>query len=143
MLPDSKVHNLIPQQVPFVMISELLEVDKQTARTRFAISTDNVLVIDGYFTEAGLVENMAQTAAARAGYQAKVNNEAIEVGYISAVKNLQITALPKAGQELITGIEITDTVFNTRVLAGKVWCNEELIASCEMSVFIQPIEGTE
>lgn len=143
MLPDNHVDNLIPQQAPFVMISELLAVDERSARTRLHISAGNVLVDKGRFTEAGLVENMAQTAAARAGYQAKASGTPVQVGYISAVKNLQVTRLPEAGQELITEIEITDTVFNTMLLTGKVWCNGDLIAGCEMSVFLQSTEDNE
>ena len=37
------------------------------AQTQFLITAENVLTDKGYFTEAGLMENIAQTAAAHAG----------------------------------------------------------------------------
>ena len=46
------------------------------------------------FTEPGLLENIAQTAAARAGYEAKKENEPVRVGYIGAVKNFEVFDLP-------------------------------------------------
>ena len=47
------------------------------------------------FKEPGLVENIAQTAAARAGYISHTENKPVLVGYIGAVNNLQVFSLPK------------------------------------------------
>ena len=48
------------------------------------------MVDSGYFTEGGLMENMAQTAAARAGYLAKAENKPVSGGYIGAVKDFEV-----------------------------------------------------
>ncbi len=141
MLPDTDVLLLIPQRPPFVMISGLLATDERITRTCLYIDVNNVLVDDGYFTEAGLIENVAQTAAARAGCQARAENRAVDAGYISAVKNLRVFGLPQAGQELITEIEVQDQVFTTTLIIGRVWCSGQLVMSCEMSIFIGKPQG--
>lgn len=136
MLPDQSITQLIPQKPPFVLMSELLSVEGATARTRFYIDENHVLVENGILTEAGLVENMAQTAAVRAGYQAKLENRVVANGFITTIKKLEINTLPITGSELLTEITIEDEIFNTTIISAKVWCNKILIAGCEMNVLI-------
>ena len=117
------------------MVDKLLFADDDTTRSSFVVRTDNVLVKNNHFQEAGLLENIAQTAALRAGYLAHTENKPVKLGYIGAVKDLEIFGLPKVGDELITEITIIDTIFDVTVIAGKVWHNGQLLAQCEMKVF--------
>ena len=82
------------------------------------------------------MENIAQTAALRAGYMASEREEAVLNGFIGSVKDFEIFALPKVGDELTTEVTIENQIFNVTILSGKVWCKEVLLASCEMKVFI-------
>ncbi len=131
--------SLIPQRHPFVMISELLYSDQQLTRTGFRVSEDNIFVEHGKFNEAGLLENMAQTAAAGAGYAAGMENRPVDIGYIGAVKNFEIFELPGVNDELITEITIENRIFDVTVVAGNIWCNKKLIARCELKIFIRKI----
>src|ERR1017187_2733183 len=124
--------SLIPQKPPFVMVSRLLYVDENSTRSSFSINGDNVFVKNNLFQEAGLLENMAQTAALGAGYIANAQHQPVAVGYIGAVKDLEIFNLPKVNDELITEITIENRVLNVTVILGKVWHNEDLLAQCEM-----------
>jgi predicted hotdog family 3-hydroxylacyl-ACP dehydratase len=133
--PVENVIPLIPQKPPFVMVGKLLYTDANTTRSSFHIDANNVFVKNGLFQEAGLMENIAQTAALNAGYLALVENKPIAVGYIAAVTGLEIFALPKAGDEIITEVSGQNQVFDIIVLSGKVWLNGNLIAQCEMKVF--------
>ena len=120
------------------MVGQLLGTDERVTRTSFRIREDNIFVAGGLFTEPGLLENIAQTAAARAGAIARIENKPVRVGYIGAVKNLEILDLPKTGDELITEIRIEDQVFDVTLISGKVWCNEMVVARCEMKIFMSP-----
>ncbi len=133
---EENILNLIPQSQPFVMVSKLLFSDKKFTRTSFIISEDNVFVENGEFREPGLIENIAQTAAAGAGYRARSTNKTPALGYIGAIKNLEIFSLPKINDELITEIIIEDKVFDVTLISGRSWCNEVLIARCEMKIFL-------
>ncbi|HEX9509041.1 MAG TPA: 3-hydroxyacyl-ACP dehydratase [Puia sp.] len=138
MLPQEDIQPLIPQRPPFVMISKLLYCDESVTRTAFRVSEENIFVEKGLFREPGLIENIAQTAAARAGYMARMANLPVQVGYIGAVKNLEIAGLPKTGDEIITEIKIKDQVFDVTIISGTIWCREVVIAQCEMKIFIRP-----
>ena len=85
----------IPQRHPIVMVHALVEADDSHAVTELAIEPDNIFVSNEFFAEPGLVENIAQTAAMHVGYQCSLKNIPIPIGYIAAVKDLKIQALPK------------------------------------------------
>ena len=137
MVLENNISSLIPQKPPFVMIDQLLHSDEMVTRSSFRITPDNVFTINGQFTEAGLMENMAQTAAARAGYMARLEKKPVEVGYIGSVKNLEIFNLPQTNDSIQTEIKIEDQVFNISMISGRVWCNGKLIAQCEMKIFME------
>jgi predicted hotdog family 3-hydroxylacyl-ACP dehydratase len=135
-LPIENIIPLIPQKPPFVMVDKLLATDEVNTRSSFYIAGDNVFVKDGLFQEAGLMENIAQTAALRAGYVAQTENKPVAVGYIGAVNNFEIFDLPKVNEEIETEITVENQIFDVTVLSGKVWQNENLLAQCEMKLFI-------
>jgi len=128
--------SLIPQKPPFVMVDELLFSDDNITKTSFTITADNVFVINGEFSEAGLMENMAQTAAAGSGNMARIENRPVLNGYIGQVKNFEIYSLPKVGDVLMTEVKIEVQVFAAGIVSGKIWCNEVEVAQCEMKIFI-------
>ena len=130
------IESLIPQKPPFVMIDKLLSFSETATTSAFTIKAGNIFVKDGVFKEPGLVENIAQTAAARAGYVSHTQNKSVQVGYIGAVNNLQIFSLPKAGDELITEITIENQIFDVTLISGKISCNETVLAQCKMKIFI-------
>jgi predicted hotdog family 3-hydroxylacyl-ACP dehydratase len=126
---------LIPQRPPFVMVDKLLSSDENSTQTAFRVNEENVLVVEGKFSEAGLMENIAQTAAARAGYIAMMENKPVAVGYIGAVKNLEIFDLPKINDELVTEVKIENQVFDVTVISGTVRRNDIVMAQCKMNIF--------
>ena len=128
--------SLIPQRPPFVMVGALVHYNERVTRTSFTIREDNILVENGRFTEPGLVENIAQTAAARAGYISISENKPVQVGYIGSVKDLKIYGLPIINDELETEITMENQVFDVSVIKGKTWCRKVLVAECEMKIFI-------
>jgi predicted hotdog family 3-hydroxylacyl-ACP dehydratase len=131
------IESLIPQRPPFVMIDRLTHSDADITRTSFKIAGDNIFVTDGRFREPGLLENIAQTAAARAGDFAVRSGKPVTIGYIGAVKNLEIVELPVVGDELITEIKMEEPLFDVVVISGKVWCKGSVAAQCEMKIFVQ------
>jgi predicted hotdog family 3-hydroxylacyl-ACP dehydratase len=128
---------IIPQRNPFVMIDQLVRCDEVCSDTTFLINADNVLVEDNELSEAGITENIAQTAAAGFGYITQQNKKPIAVGYIAAIKNLEIFALPKVGETIETNVAITDQIFEMTIISGSVKCNGKLLASCEMKIYIK------
>lgn len=126
----------IPQRSPFVMVDEVVYSDETITRSKFLVDAQNIFVENGYLKEPGLVENIAQTAAARAGYTAHTQSKPLLMGYIGAIKNLEIFFFPKTGDELITEITVENQIFDVTLISGKIICNGKLTAHCEMKIFI-------
>jgi len=129
--------DLIPQRPPMVMIDQLELCTIDITITNFTIKADNIFCKDGLFNEPGLIENIAQTAAARAGYIAKQKNEEPVVGFIGSVKRLKINTLPKVGSQITTSVESLHDIGNVSIVKGIIKQNNEVIAECEMNIFLE------
>ncbi len=136
MITSINIKDLIPQKPPFVMVDKLLNFNETTTTTELTVRVDNIFVENGIFREPGLLENIAQTAAARAGYISNKENKPVQVGYIGAVNSLQIFSLPETGDELTTEITIENQIFDVTIISGKITCKNEIIAQCKMKIFV-------
>lgn len=128
---------LLPQRPPMVMVGKILSCESNRITTRFTISEENVFSYNGNFQESGLIENIAQTAAALSGYQAKLNNEKVKLGFIGSIRNLDIFSLPGVGSEIETSVEVIGQVMNVDMIKGEIRLNNEVIAQCEMRIFLE------
>ena len=129
------IRTLLPQREPFVMVSKLLQCDKIITRTELTILESNIFVEKGKFTEFGMIENFAQTCAARMGFNHKIlNNGSVKIGFIGAVKNFKMHERPSVNELLTTEIEIKSEVFNITLVDAKAWVRGQLIAECEMKI---------
>ncbi|MES2512782.1 MAG: 3-hydroxyacyl-ACP dehydratase [Bacteroidota bacterium] len=127
----------IPQRPPIVLISRIYKCDETSVITGFDIVDEHLLTQNGALTESGIIENMAQTAASMAGYEAVVNKTEPRVGFIANIKNLNIHNLPKSGNEILTEVSTKTQVMNVSIIEAKSFCNDQLVASCEMKIFLQ------
>ena len=126
---------LLPQRPPFVMVDKLLYYDQRTTVCSFVPTEGNIFVKDGVFVSSGLVENIAQTCAARIGYYNKyILRRGIRLGFIGAIRNLSILHAPALGSELITTIRITDEVFDITLAEASVSQNGRLIAQTTIKI---------
>jgi 3-hydroxyacyl-[acyl-carrier-protein] dehydratase len=136
-MKNASILNYIPQRPPMVMVDTLIEADHEKATSSFQIAPDNIFVEDGKFSEPGLVENIAQTAAAMVGYQCALRNVPVPVGFIAAVKNLKINFIPEAVSTIQTHVTVTNTVMNVSIIEGRVEQSGTLLCTCEMKILIQ------
>jgi len=134
---NHKIIKLIPQKPPFVMVGDVVSSDDKTTVTTFTIAEDNILVENGYFSESGIIENIAQTMAVRGGLQKEKSNGEAAIGMIGAIKNLIINSLPPVNSTITTTVEVDREVFNACLINGSVVLNNRLIAKCEMKIFLK------
>lgn len=137
MLVDKNdIRTLIPQRDPFVLIDALIDCSDNGATSAFEVKRDHLLTENDWLSEAGLIEHIAQTGAARIGYICRQENKPVPVGFIGAVQRWNLQRLPKTGETLHTDIQIKNQVFNATIMVGTVKVNDSVVASCEMKIFI-------
>ena len=145
LISRENVLQLIPQRPPIVMVDGLKEHAAESSVSVLHISADNIFVADGHFQMPGLIENIAQTVALRAGYEHMLRIQAEggaaikpPVGFIGEVKNLVINFLPPADVQIETRVDLLHNIFTASVVKGTVTYNGQIAAECEMKVFVQP-----
>lgn len=126
--------NFIPQRPPMTMIDRIIASEEEFFITDFLIRDDNVFVDNGTFREAGIMENIAQTCAARIGFCAA--NDEVPRGVIGGISGFTLYSRPRVGDTLITTINIVAGVGGAMVVDARVEANRERVATCSMKVFI-------
>lgn len=139
-MQTSDVQQFLPHRPPFVMIDMIRfdPADEQHAQANFSLTADNVLLRGGAFTAGGLVENMAQAAGAATGLRKAATGETPGLGFIGALKNLRVEALPGVGESLQTDVTFVHQVMNALIVAARVSSGGRVLASCELKIFLQP-----
>lgn len=131
------ITDYIPHRRPMVMVDKLVEASDQHAVSGLVVEEDNVLVDAGHLTEAGLVENMAQTAALQLGFRSRSQQRRIPMGYLAAVSDLRIDRLPLVNDSLRTTIRITNHIGDIVIAYAQVEVGRETYCSGEMKVFVK------
>lgn len=141
-LSNIDIHELLPQQEPFVMVGKLVYFEMDKTVTKTEILKDNIFVEDGVFTASGVVENIAQTCATRIGYINKyILKKGIQLGFIGAIRNLQLYRLPKVGEVIETTIITIEEVFGMTLVTATVRIGDEILAESEMKIAVSDVES--
>ena len=136
------IHELLPQQEPFVMVENLRHFDMEKTITTTEIVSDNIFVENGVFTASGIIENIAQTCAARIGYVNKyILKKGIQLGFIGAIRALNLYRCPKVGEVIETSIVTIEEIFGMTLVTASVKAGDEIIAESEMKIALSEVES--
>ena len=135
------VHTVLPQQEPFVMVGWLTHFEMMSSTTETEILASNIFVDNGLFSAAGMMENIAQTCAARIGFYNKyILKKDVQVGFIGAVRNYVIKDLAEVGSTISTKVDILEEIFGMTLANAEVMCNGEVIATAEIKLSVRSVE---
>jgi len=118
------------------MIGDLIDANENMATSRFLINSDNILVEEGVFSVSGLLENIAQTAAAQVGYLCAQNNIPVPIGFIGAISKVKVDKLPQLNSIIETLIEVKQEIFDVILISGEVKQEGKSLISCQMKIMI-------
>jgi 3-hydroxymyristoyl/3-hydroxydecanoyl-(acyl carrier protein) dehydratase len=133
----NNILELIPQREPMVMVDEFLGMGEAVSKTRFTVREDNLFVDNGQLSECGLIEHIAQSAAARIGYIFKSKNEPVPIGYIGSVNDFIISRAVKPGETIETTVKVLQEVLNITLIEARCYINDKEVASSKMKIFIK------
>lgn len=145
------LYQLIPQRPPIVMTDALFSATDVEADTGLKVLEDNVFCECGLLREPGVIEHIAQSAAAFAGYGNFKAGNAPQLGYIAEIRKFQISRLPKTGDRLRTHLTVLGAAMGMSLVAARTevvpegqepsWITGETDESClvaegQMKIFI-------
>lgn len=128
---------LIPQRPPIVMVDRFFGIEESRSYSGLTVTADNLFCEAGILQEAGIIEHIAQSAAARIGYIYSQQGEEVPLGFIGSIDKLKLYTLPEVGTELFTEITVVQEVFDITLIAAQVKAGEQPIAECRMKIFIK------
>lgn len=137
LITQENITQYIPQRAPIVMVDEVLSCEEKEIISSLEIREDNMFVLDGMLTESGLVENIAQTAAVKVGYECHLRQIPVPVGFIGGVSRVQVNDLPPVGSKIETTVTIKNDVMNVTIISGSSQIDGKELISCEMKILIQ------
>lgn len=138
---DIPILKLIPQRPPFVLVDRVQAFDRVRTTSSFVVRDNCIFVENGHLTADGIVENVAQTCAARMGCINYINRESIKLGFIGAVRDMTFHRLPQVGETLVTSIVVREEVFRMTLVDAEVRVADEVIAKAEMKIALSETDA--
>lgn len=135
------LHDFIPQRAPFLMIDCLTGFDLVNTQSELTVRPDNLFFDGETLSASGLIENIAQTCAARIGYVNLMSGQPVKIGFIGAVRNLTIHRTPRAGEVLQTTITVKEEVFRMTLVDAWVRVGDEVLVSAEMKIALSEVDA--
>ena len=137
-LRNLDIHEVLPQQEPFVVVGRLVRFALDTSTTETLVAEDNIFVEDGYFSAFGMMENIAQTCAARIGFYNKyILLKPVEIGYIGAIREYDVHSLAPAGSLLTTTVDVEEEIFGMTLARATVRCGEDVLATARVQLSVK------
>ena len=125
------------------MVDTITDISNTHVVTEFEVKSTCIFVEEGKFAEVGLIENMAQTCSAIVGqflFGIEDTSNYV-IGYISAIKKLELFALPKVQEMVRTEAELLSRFDTDEYYICSMRCNafvgDILMATVEMNLVIK------
>ncbi|MBQ8056662.1 MAG: hydroxymyristoyl-ACP dehydratase [Paludibacteraceae bacterium] len=129
------IKKLLPQREPIIMVDRYYGIEDEVSYSALTVKEDNIFCQNGCMRESGMVEHMAQSAAAYIGYNDLKSGNPISLGFIGTIDDLQINFLPKVGQKLETKVFTLQVVMVVILVKIETYVDGQLAASCKMKVY--------
>lgn len=137
MYSGDEIKTFIPQREPMLMVDKLYTCDEASVEAGLTVSPDNIFVYDGgLFSEAGMIEHIAQSAALFAGYNDWINHRPIVLGYIAEIKKFALAATAHVGDTLVSKLSVVSQAMNITLMDATTTINGEKAASCKIKIFM-------
>lgn len=133
-LSNMPITDLIPQRPPFVMVDRLTNCCMTDAVTELTVRSDNIFCDDGKLSQPGVLENMAQSCAARMGWLCMTRNEGVKIGVIGEIRNCVFIRQPKVGELITTRVHIVEDIFNLTLADATMYIGKEEVGRTTMKI---------
>ena len=139
-IEEIPVTRLIRQRPPFVMVDCLRSCDTAGVVTQLTVRPDNMFLDgDGITLSApGIIENMAQSCAARMGLVSRDGGQDasgdILQGVIGEIRDAVVLRQPRCGETMLTRVSVLEEVFNLSLAEVEVTVEGQTIATARMKI---------
>lgn len=129
---------LIPQRPPMVLVDRFEGIDAEgVSTTGYTVVPVGLFVTGGRMSECGIIEHMAQSAAARIGWCCRAEGRPVPVGFIGAVSRLELHDLPRTGAHLRTRLRIVQEIGPLSLAEVRTEADGRPLAEGNLKIYLQ------
>ena len=129
---------LIPQRPPMVLVDRFEGIDAEgVSTTGYTVEPAGLFVAGGRMSECGIIEHMAQSAAARIGWCCRAEGRPVPVGFIGAVSRLELHDLPRTGVHLRTRLRIVQEIGPLSLAEVRTEADGRPLAEGNLKIYLQ------
>ena len=139
--PIANLYDIIPQRPPMVLIDSLVQCDSTATVTQYQVPADCLLVDNGKLTAEGMLENIAQTCAARIGYLNLQAGATVKLGFIGAVKDFIANERPNVGDKIRTQVTVREEIFGITLVDADIFSGDKALAHTTMKIALSDIDA--
>ncbi len=147
-IENKNFKDFLPHRGAMLMVKDLLFIDEETVASGLPIVESCIFIENGFLSAAGLIENAAQTSTAIVGQgffsEDDVTGESNNlIGYINAIRKVEIFQLPKIGEYLTTKATLISRLDTDTMCICNIKCStfikEKLIVDCTFNFIIHEV----
>ena len=129
---------LIPQRPPMVLVDRFEGIDAEgVSTTGYTVVPAGLFVAGGRMSECGIIEHMAQSAAARIGWCCRAEGRPVPVGFIGTVSRLELHDLPRTGAHLRTRLHIVQEIGPLSLAEVRTEADGRPLAEGNLKIYLQ------
>lgn len=120
------------------MVERLTVFSKMAIATETEIHADNLFASNGVLSTAGIMENIAQTCAARIGYVNRyILHRGIQVGVLAAISSMKVMAHPHVGDTITTTVSVLEQLMGIMLAEASVESAGKLLATTRIKLAVR------
>ena len=130
-----RAEELMPHSDRMRVIDELVTVSEDFAETSVTIKQDSpFLRADGTLEECVFIEMIAQSIAARSGFDLNEDKLKNQKGYLLGIKKMKFEGFAKAGDSLRVKVSKSGQYGDFSIIEGQVFKGDQVLAYGEIKV---------
>lgn len=134
-LSEIDIHNILLQREPMLLVDRLIHFDDRFTITETSIREGGIFIENGALSAAGMMENIAQTCAARIGYINRyILKKNLKTGYIGAINSYDVLDLPRVGTTITTTAEKIEEALGILLVRAEVKVANKIYAKAEVKM---------
>lgn len=137
MTMTTDITELLPQRAPLLMVGRLVTAGEQGAETDYCVPRGHFLVEHDCLMEAAFIENIAQSAAAFAGYRARKKGNTAPTGYIGEIKDFRCYGRARVGDVLHTTVTFILDMGDISIAEGRINIGGQKVAEARLAVVLK------
>lgn len=138
------IQQFLPHRQPMLFVDTIILIETNYVEAIYTIKSGQLFLQNDYFSEIGLIENMAQVCSSIIGQKYFIDDNLQKgdlIGYISTIKTCTIYNLPKINQTILTKAKLLEVFdyedYAISTMETQVLIDDKVYATATLNLLLQ------